>query len=118
MTGRREDGAAVVVALGLRAVLFLVAGVGGGVVAVIATHRQVQAAADLAALAGAAAVRSGTAVCPTVQLIATRNGADGARCDVEGREVVVTVERILPRFLGGRVLRARARAGPATGGGP
>lgn len=113
MRHRPEDGTAVVMAIGLLAVLFLVAGVSGGVVAVIAAHRQVQAAADLAALAGAAAAQDGSASCPAVRRIATRNGAEVASCETLGASVVVVVVRPLPRFLGNRVVRARARAGPA-----
>jgi len=113
MSQRREDGAAVVMALGLLAVLFLVAGVGGGVVAMVAAHRQVQAAADLAALAGAAAVQAGAPACPAVDRIARRNRAVLTSCVADGASVLATVEHTLPRFLGTRTVRARARAGPA-----
>ena len=115
MSRRREDGVAVVLAVGLIAVLFLVAGIGGGAVAIIAAHRDVQGAADLAALAAASAAGSGAPPCSAARLIAARNGDDVTRCEVDGREVLVTVARRLPRVLGDRVVRARARAGPVPG---
>ena len=110
---RYEDGAAVVIAIGLVAVLTLVAVTSAGVVAIIATHRQVQSAADLAALAGAAAGQEGRTPCADARRIGARNGVLVSRCQVVGLIVTVVVERRLPRVLGDRVLRARARAGPA-----
>jgi len=109
---RREDGVAVVMTLGLLALLFTVALVGGGAVAIVTTHRQVEAAADLAALAGAAAAQSAEEPCAAVERIGRRNGVVVARCDVFDSVVAVVVERKLPGPLGGRMVRARARAGP------
>lgn len=108
----REDGAGVVLSMGMMSLLIAVAGIGGGIVATIATQRQVQAAADLAVLAGASAAASGTSPCAAVARIATRNGGEVERCESDGSEVVAVVERRLPRVLGGRAVRARARAGP------
>ena len=113
LTNRREDGVAVVLALGLVAVLLLVAVLGGGAVAIIATNRQVQSAADLAALAGAGAAQAAGSPCAAVERIARRNGVVLTRCGVSGAVVTVVVERRLPAVFGGRTLRARARAGPA-----
>ena len=107
----REDGAAVVLAIGFIALLTCVALVGGGAASIVATHRRVQAAADLAALAGAAAADTG-APCAVATRIGRRNGATVTACEVADDVVTVVVERHLPDVLGGRVLRARARAGP------
>ena len=109
---RREDGAAVVIALGLIAVLLMVAGVGGAVVAVLAVHRQVQGAADLAALAGASAAAAGRSPCPAVQRVAQRNAVEVRECESDGSIVVAVLERHLPAVLGDRIVQARARAGP------
>jgi secretion/DNA translocation related TadE-like protein len=109
---RREEGVAVVLAIGLTALLLLVAVVGGGVVAIMATHRQAQAAADLAALAGATAGQSGEPVCEAVERVAGRNGGNVRTCEVEGSTVRVIVECQLPAMFAGRTVRAQARAGP------
>lgn len=108
-----ERGVGVVLALGLVAVLVLVGVVGIGVVGLVATHRQAQAAADLAALAGAEASRSGRVPCEEATRIATANRADLRVCGVADGvvEVVVVIE---VRLAGSRTVSARARAGPAT----
>lgn len=110
MSRREEDGVAVMIAIGLVAVLVMVGLVGAGAVALIANHRQVQAAADLAALAGAAAAQSEREPCAAAARVAARNGAQLRQCGADG-SVFVTVERRLPGLLGGGVVRARARAG-------
>ena len=103
-------------AIGLIGVLVMVGVVGAGSVAVIAQHRQVQAAADLAALAGATAIQSRQAPCAAAARVAARNGAELMHC-MTGGSVFVVVERRLPDVLGGRAVQARARAGPASAGG-
>jgi secretion/DNA translocation related TadE-like protein len=82
--------------------------------AVIARHRA-QAAADLAALAGAAYLPAGAASgCAQASALARSMGTTAVGCAVDGLDVVVTVEA--PSALGftrmGRA-RAVARAGPA-----
>ncbi len=78
--------------------------------AVLARHRA-QAAADLAALAGAARLPNGVAVaCARATSVAREMRVGGARCEVEDLDVVVTVE--VPAAFG--TARAAARAGPAA----
>ena len=114
---RQEDGAAVVIAVGLVALLMFVGAVGCGIAAIVATHRRVQSAADLAVLAGAAAAQSGRPPCAAVERIAVRNGGEVRSCDFDGSVVVAVVGRRLPMVLGGQLVRARARAGPVAGSG-
>lgn len=85
--------------------------------AVVARHRA-QAAADLAALAGAQHALYGAApACVEVGVIARRMGAAVTRCVVEDLDVVVAVSVpvMLGRFGVGPA-RAAARAGPVTEG--
>ena len=110
---RGQDGAAVVLGLGLVAVLVFVAAVCVGIVAIVLGHRQAQAAADLASLAGAGALQRGADPCAAAQLIAGRQHAVLTTCVVEGGSVLVTTAVRLPGALGHRELPARARAGPA-----
>lgn len=71
------------------------------------------AAADMAALAGAARVAYGDA-CARAKEIAVESGARVARCRVRGDvvEVSVTVELHVPMGIGGLRVASRARAGP------
>lgn len=82
--------------------------------AVAARHRA-QAAADLAALAVAAALHRGAeSSCGAAESIVSRMRAEMASCTVDGWDAVVTVTA--PVFLtavGVRDARAVARAGPA-----
>ena len=110
---RDQRGAATVTALALVAVLGAVAvvlAVGAGL---FVEHRRAQAAADLAALAGAGAVVEGDA-CAAATETAGRNGAELTSCEVLDRDVrvVVAVRRSYP---GGweAVVEGVARAGPA-----
>lgn len=86
------------------------------VVATFSAHRAAQSAADFAALAGAAAVQSGSAdPCARAGALASANGARLTTCVRQSREVEVGVEVEGPRWWGRHVtLRARARAGPVT----
>ncbi|MGH3564381.1 MAG: Rv3654c family TadE-like protein [Mycobacterium sp.] len=85
--------------------------------AVVGRHRA-QAAADLAAVAAAAALPAGAGVaCARAALVARRMGAGHLDCRVDGLDVVVTVE--VPVALSGLGVgwgpgsaRAMARAGP------
>jgi len=108
---REERGSATVYAVSLLAALLAVAAAlawaGGAVVA----HRRAQAAADLAALAGASHPGSG---CAQAETVAGANGATLLECRSDGGHVWVTVEVTGPPLVG-RVprLAARAHAGPA-----
>jgi len=110
---RRSRGSAAVLAVGLTGVLVtvtvLVAALGG----VVADQRRVEAAADLAALAGAGAAQAGRDGCAAAQRTATRNGGRVRRCAVDGGVVTVSVGRD-SRLLWGRrlALVGHARAGP------
>ena len=106
-------GSAAVLTVGLTGVLVtvtvLVAALGG----VVADQRRVEAAADLAALAGAGAAQVGRDGCAAAQRTATRNGGQVRRCAVDGGVVTVAVGRD-SRLLWGRrlALVGHARAGP------
>ncbi|MGV9666429.1 Rv3654c family TadE-like protein [Nocardia niigatensis] len=97
--------------IGLLAVTVLIAQIG---VAVTARH-QVQAAADLSALAAAGALDGGTpAACGRAAKVAGRMSARIAGCAVLGWDVTVTVAgRVSLGPLGEREVRAAARAGPS-----
>ncbi|WP_433465247.1 Rv3654c family TadE-like protein [Spirillospora sp. CA-128828] len=79
-----------------------------------ARHRG-DAAADMAALAGAARVADGGgAACERAKKIAVESGARLSRCRVRGDEVEVsvTVELKVPMGMGAMRVVSRARAGP------
>jgi len=121
MSGRRardDCGAATVLALALVVVLVFVAAVCVGSVGIVLTHRRAQAAADLAALAAAAALQRGAAACQEAARVAGRQRAVVTSCSVRGAEVLVVTAMDLPSALGGATVAARARAGPqdAVGG--
>lgn len=83
--------------------------------AVVARHRA-QAAADLAALAAAAAVVNGSShACAVASDLARRMGTAVAACSVQDLDVLVTVEAAAATgiFLMGPA-QAVSRAGPAT----
>ena len=114
MRARGERGAATLVAVACLGVLILAGAALGVVAAMVHAHRQAQSAADLAALAAAAAIGDGGDPCSSAAHIAVANRARLDVCQVDGREVVVEVTVDGPRWLGQTEdLRARARAGPA-----
>jgi secretion/DNA translocation related TadE-like protein len=82
--------------------------------AVIARHRA-QSAADMAALAGAAAMPAGTAAaCTTASDVAQAMGTTQAGCEPDGLDLVVTVDAQLTLSAWGLgPARAVARAGPS-----
>lgn len=111
---RGDDGAATLLVTACLGLLLLVGAALAVIAAMIAAHRSAQAAADLAALAGALAVRDGGEVCGAASDVAAANGARVTRCSVAGDDVTVRVEVAGPRWLGQRHdLAAEARAGPA-----
>lgn len=114
---RRRDarGAATLLAVSCLACLLLwgagLATVGG----VFHAHRQAQAAADLAALAGATALGQGEDACGEASAIAAANHASLGSCTVHGREVEVQVSVPAPPWPGlEEELVGRARAGPVS----
>ncbi|TDD72833.1 hypothetical protein E1293_32365 [Actinomadura darangshiensis] len=73
------------------------------------------AAADMAALAGAARIADGRAdACESAKEIAGASGAEMSRCRVQGDvvDVWVTVELKVPMEIGMMRVVSRARAGP------
>ena len=100
----------VVAALGV----LLLTGAALGVVSdIVVAHRRAESAADLAALAGAAALQRQLDPCAAARRIAAVDGATTVRCEISGEDVVVLVRVRGPRWLGQRGdLEAQARAGP------
>lgn len=110
-----QDGAGTVLAVAMMGLLVTVTVATTGVVGVVATHRRAQSAADLSALAGAAALQDGGEACQRAQVIARRNAAKLRDCRVEGWNVAVEVSSTI-RLPGGSLdLAARGRAGPVSG---
>lgn len=112
---RDERGSASLMVIALAAVVLMLGVAGAFVTAMVAAHRQGQAAADLAALAGAAALRDGGDPCAVAGGIAGENGATLTECWTSGSDVLVQVGLDGPAFAGhGWRLTGRARAGPAA----
>jgi len=122
--GDRERGAGTVLLLGVVAAA-LVVGVGLSLlVSAQVARAQAQSAADLAALAGAAALqdaaygRTGPAgpgePCAVAAEVVRRNGARLAACDDQGAGVLAVEAR---RQAAWGTASARARAGPLRAGG-
>ncbi|MEU8118596.1 Rv3654c family TadE-like protein [Spirillospora sp. NPDC049024] len=112
-SGDRGSGTVWVLAF---AVLIWVVGVAAVLVGGVrsARHRG-EAAADTAALAGAARVSDGGgAACARAKAIAIQSGARVVRCQVRGEivDVLVAVDVTMPMGLKGRRIVSRARAGP------
>ncbi|KAA1420308.1 flp pilus-assembly TadE/G-like family protein [Nocardioides humilatus] len=114
MTARRgERGAASLLVTACVGLLLLVGSALAVVGAMVAAHRSAQAAADLAALSGAAAMGSGGDACATAGAVAQDNRARLVGCEVDNRVVTVEVEVSGPRWLGqDHDFTAEARAGP------
>lgn len=110
---RADDGSATLLAVAMLGVLVLVGAALGVVAALVVAHREAQSAADLAALAGAAALADGGDACGRGGVVAGLNDARLVDCRVEGRDVRVRVQVVGPRWLGQHAdLEAEARAGP------
>ncbi|MGZ5417199.1 MAG: Rv3654c family TadE-like protein [Nocardioides sp.] len=110
-----QRGSATVLALPLLGALTVVAVLLAYVGGALTTRRKVAAAADLAALAGAAELQAGGDGCAAAATVAARNGGDLGACTVHGLELSVTVTARTEPLLGRRlVVSARARAGPAA----
>ena len=107
----RDDGSATVLVVAMAGVLMFVmvglSAVGG----LVTAQRRAQSAADLAALAGAAAVEADA--CAAALRVARANAASLDGCAVTGRDVRVTVSVAGPRLVGRDPrITAEARAGP------
>lgn len=110
---RPEEGAGTVLAVAMMGLLVTVSVAVSGVVGVVAAHRRAQSAADLSALAGAAALQDGGDPCERAGSIARRNGATLRSCAVDGWEVTVAVTSTIQLPGDSMQLSARGRAGPA-----
>ena len=111
--GRGARGSATVLAAVLVAVLVVVLLLVVVVCGAVVDRRRAASAADLAALAGAAAWQAGRDGCGAARSVARRNGAELGSCRVLGEDVLVETVARTPPVLGARLtVRARARAGP------
>ncbi|QXJ23159.1 flp pilus-assembly TadE/G-like family protein [Actinomadura graeca] len=113
--GERDRGSGTLWVVAFTSIIWL-----GGVTAMAvggvrtARHRG-DAAADLAALAGAARVSNGAgAACASARSIAAESGARVTRCAVEGPvvDVSVTMTARVPLGIDALCVVSRARAGP------
>jgi secretion/DNA translocation related TadE-like protein len=112
-----ERGSATVYAIVFVALLATVTVVATVVAAVLVGQRRAAAAADLSALAGAAAVQHGDEGCAAARRIAEQNDADLVECVESGGVVTVEVRHVVRSVLRSDVdVRARARAGPVSRG--
>lgn len=108
-----ETGAASVLVLTLVGVLAAGTVLLAVVVGALVAQRRVASAADLAALAGAAALQRGADGCAAAAGVSRRNGAELVACRSSEGVVQVTVRTDLPvRFGRSLTVSARARAGP------
>ncbi|GAA1953646.1 hypothetical protein GCM10009798_11010 [Nocardioides panacihumi] len=108
-----DRGSAVPFAVACLGLVLLLGAALGVVGAMVVDHRRAQAAADLAALAGASALGDGGDGCGAAARIAAGNGASLADCVAEGADLRVTVVVRGPGWLGAHGdLTAQARAGP------
>ena len=117
--GRGEDGFATVFAAAAIAALLAVTVIVVDIGAAVTARHRAQAAADLAALAGARAQGDGADACAAVGESADRNEVEVIGCRVAGDEVefVVSVEVRAPFTMGPATdwFVARAHAGMVTG---
>lgn len=114
MTAREEHGSATVAVVSLIGVVLLVALSAAAVLGAAVAHRRAQAAADLAALAGATAAAAGDDGCRAASGVATANGARLDTCSETDGDLLVAVSASVPGsvpFLA--EVSARARAGPS-----
>ncbi len=110
---RVERGLATPLTVALTGVLLVATLVGAAWGRLLVDQRRAAAAADFAALAGAAAVQTGRAACPAALDSSRANGAELLRCDVAGERVRVRTGIRSPSLLG-RLVRVEAtgHAGP------
>lgn len=108
-----ERGSATVLALTVVGALGLAGLLLAFVAGVLVAQRRVEAAADLAAVAGASALQRGGDGCAEARLVARRNGAEAVTCHALGTELRVTVRAGTAALLGRSLtVSGQARAGP------
>lgn len=113
--GRRDDsGAATVLVLAMAGVLMFVLVGLSAVSGLVTAQRRAQAAADLAALAGASAAARGVDGCVAAGRVSAANGATLEACSAVFRELRVQVAVAGPQWSGRETrVWAEARAGPS-----
>lgn len=110
-----DRGSGVVWLTGFMAVVWVIAVTAMTVGSVRAARHRADAAADLAALAGAARVAEGrAAACRAAEVIAAKSGGRLSGCGVRGSVVEISVTVVLKVPIATDALRvsSRARAGP------
>lgn len=117
---RTDAGTASLLAVALVGLLLVLGMAANLVVAAAAAHRTAQAAADLAALAGAQAwqVQANPATaCGAARSVAEENGAGLTDCRLAGDDLLAIVRVDGPRMFGHEFeIVGRARAGPKEAG--
>lgn len=119
----RDAGVATLLAVAVMLLTMVAGAVSVGMGELVAARAGASSAADLAALAGAAAITQGTApACVAARRVAAQNDTALIACEVTGMDVEVTVQRRAPSIVraaarvAGRsapALRVSARAGQA-----
>lgn len=110
---RSERGAGTTLVLAMVGVVLTMAMAVAACAGILVAHRQAQAAADLAALAGAVAAARGGDGCGAASEVAALNGARLTSCVLEGRRVRVRAGVRGPAWAGfRRELLGEAVAGP------
>ena len=110
---RGDGGAAAVLVCACLAMLLTVGAGLGAVSGLVKSHRQAQASADLAALAGAQRSQLGGDGCAEAAELAIANGGSLTDCQLIGEDVIVKVRVLGPHWLGlSANPTASARAGP------
>jgi secretion/DNA translocation related TadE-like protein len=112
---RRQDrGSATVLALVMVGVVVAVTSGVAVLGTAVVDQRRVEAAADLGALAGAAALQRGERACVAAASVVERNGGRLSRCEPAGWNVTVRVTRPTRTVLGMTwTVSSVSRAGPA-----
>ncbi|HET7357196.1 MAG TPA: Rv3654c family TadE-like protein [Nocardioidaceae bacterium] len=108
---RSSRGSATVLAVVMLLVLGLAGALAAGLGGVLVAKRRAASAADLTALAGAAAVQRGDPGCAAAAAVAQANGARLVTCDVHAEVVEVAVS-VPVHALGITDVQDRAKAGP------
>lgn len=107
-----EDGVTVVIGAALSGLAVLVAVAVAAGIGVIVAQRRAQSAADLAALAGAAAWLRGEDGCAASERIAHAHRSRVTSCGIVADGLALTAEVALGGPFAGATVSARARAGP------
>ena len=116
---RDQAGLAAPVVVVLAGLLLVVTLLGGFLGRLLVDQRRAASAADLAALAGAAAAQRGADPCGAARDTARRNDAELVTCSVTGARVVVVRTAVASAVPGGLLgpsrevrVESEARAGP------